>query len=196
MRIGRSSTRCGREAPDLHLRLHVDPAELRDGRRARVPRSSTPTRVTTTSTTSASTSTTRVEMPSDIGVASGDHCGWKDPARSSRRTNDLRSKPRARSPPRTGSPSRFLNGVCRVAVAATKPSKRQQCGGDNPVFIEKMHGWMASLPATGARFARISRLLRGQSGPRRPATRSPSSPRRALAGFHALVRFIVRCWRE
>ena len=90
------------------------------------------------------------EMPSDIGVASGDRCGWKDPAavfetyhRPAMET--ARAYAVARGKP-ISLPEWGLSGGGRGDAA----KQEGQCGGDNPVFVEKMHGWLSSLPASGA----------------------------------------------
>ena len=90
------------------------------------------------------------EMPSDIGVASGDRCGWKDPAavfetyhRPAMET--ARAYAVAHGKP-ISLPEWGLSGGGRGDAA----KQEGQCGGDNPVFVEKMHGWLSSLPASGA----------------------------------------------
>ncbi len=89
-------------------------------------------------------------MPDDIGVDDGDHCGWQDPAavfetyhrpalETAREFADAHGKP-------LSIPEWGLSG------GGTGDNARQagQCGGDNPVFIEKMYEWLGTLPTSGA----------------------------------------------
>ena len=191
MRIGRSSTRCGREAPDLQLRLHVDPAELRNGRRARVRTSWTPTRVTTTSTSSVSTCTTRVEMPDDIGVDDGDHCGWKDPAAvfETYHRPALETAARVRRRARQAALDSGV-GVCRAAASAMKPSTGRVSAGATTRSSSRRctSGWRRCRPPVPVRSdtTPTSRAIRTTTA----RTRSPSSPRHGAVP--RAVRFIVR----
>jgi hypothetical protein len=89
-------------------------------------------------------------MPSDIGVADDDHCGWQDPQavfetyhRPALETarEFARSHGKALSLPEWGLSGGGIGERARQAG---------QCGGDNPVFVERMHDWLTTLPVRGA----------------------------------------------
>jgi hypothetical protein len=90
------------------------------------------------------------EVPSLVGVPAGERCGWSDPdgvfetyhepvLENARRYAEAHGKP-------LSFPEWGLGGGGRGDAA----QQVGQCGGDNPIFIERMHSFFASLPISGA----------------------------------------------
>jgi hypothetical protein len=88
-------------------------------------------------------------MPDDIGVEDGDYCGWQDPDavfetyhRPALETARLFAEAHGKA---LSIPEWGLSGGGQGDGAR----QAGQCGGDNPVFVEKMHEYLSTLPGTG-----------------------------------------------
>ena len=130
-------------------------------------------------------------MPSDIGVDSGDHCGWKDPV-AVFETYQRPALETARAyAAADGKPLSIPEWGLSGGGRGDEAKQKQQCGGDNPVFVEKMHGWMSSLPATGGGSLGYHAYFEGN-----PAHDGPHALAEFPEGARSLpraLRFIVRC---
>jgi hypothetical protein len=101
------------------------------------------------------------QVPDDIGVPSGRTCGWRNPQAVfdtlHRPSLDTALRFAMERGKRLSLPEWGLAGGGRNAVGS--------CGGDNPVFVSNIHGWLDRVPAAHLGYASYFEGNPAHSGP-------------------------------